>query len=400
MTHPRYSEALDWLYSRQMFGIKLGLENPRALLEAMGNPDRCLRFLHVAGTNGKGSVCAFSDSILRQQGWKTGLFTSPHLVDFRERIRLNGAWIPQSDVESGLNRLRALCEREQIAATFFELVLVLAVDWFARQGAEIVVLETGMGGRLDATNVVDPEVSVITPVAMDHQQWLGEDLATIAGEKAGIIKPGRPTVAMPQEPAAMQVLERAAAEKQASFFRIAAPFLGTIPLPGPHQAWNAAAAATACKIVDANLADATIASGIAETHWSGRFEILDHRIVVDCAHNPHATRALLQTWHSVYPNQKFHLVFGCLRDKDPRQLLDLLLPFAEGTTFVPVRSPRGVPPTELQAMVQGSSASEDLPSAISPVRHSTKILVCGSLFLAGEALAILRGRPPARISRQ
>ncbi|MFM8364815.1 MAG: bifunctional folylpolyglutamate synthase/dihydrofolate synthase, partial [Verrucomicrobiota bacterium] len=193
-------EALDWLHGSQATGIKLGLENTHRLLAALDHPERKTKFLHVAGTNGKGSVCAMLDSVLRRAGFRTGLYTSPHLVDFRERVRVDGKMIPAEAVANGLSRLREAVRDWEHGPTFFELSTVLALDHFAREGCEIVVLETGMGGRLDSTNAVTPLVSTITPVDLDHREWLGDTIEKIAFEKAGIIKPGIPVVCSPQHP--------------------------------------------------------------------------------------------------------------------------------------------------------------------------------------------------------
>ncbi|MCX7869345.1 MAG: Mur ligase family protein, partial [Terrimicrobiaceae bacterium] len=239
------SGALDWLESSQRFGIKLGLENTRRLLDALGNPDRGLRFLHVAGTNGKGSVCAMLDSVLRQAGFKTGLYTSPHLVDFAERIRVNGVKIPDPELCDGLGRLRQAVRGWDHAPTYFELATVLAAWHFARSGCEWVVWETGMGGRLDATNVVDPAVAIITPIGLDHQQWLGETIGAIAGEKAGILKPGRPAVSSAQSAEAAEVLRRRAEALGVALEFVHSSWPGPLGLEGAHQRANAALAARA-----------------------------------------------------------------------------------------------------------------------------------------------------------
>ena len=187
-----YEESLGWLYSTQQFGIKLGLDNIRRLLKALGDPHEHLSFLHVAGTNGKGSVCAMLEAILRAADHKTGLYTSPHLIDFRERIRVGGNKIPREATSRGLENLRRLAASWDHSPTFFEFATALALQHFAESDCEFVVLETGMGGRLDATNAVMPVVSVITPIALDHTRWLGKTVAEVAWEKAGIIKPSVP----------------------------------------------------------------------------------------------------------------------------------------------------------------------------------------------------------------
>ena len=243
-----YAGALAWLYGTQTFGIKLGLENTLRLLAAAGNPHERLRFLHVAGTNGKGSTCAMMDAILRAAGYRSGLYTSPHLVDFRERIRLDGAMIPEDAVAEGLTLLREAAETRDHAPTFFELTTVLAAWWFARQSPDYVVWETGMGGRLDATNAVTPEVAVITPIGMDHEKWLGDTIEEIAGEKAGVIKSRVPAVSAPQVPEVRAVIEARAADAGMSPVFVSEPWSGEVScLSGSHQRWNAALACSALR---------------------------------------------------------------------------------------------------------------------------------------------------------
>ena len=202
---------LDWLYSTQWFGVKLGLDNMHRLIrEGLANPAPGTRVLHVAGTNGKGSTCALADSVARAHGIRTGLFTSPHLVDFRERIRVDGQMIPREDLDKDLDALRSLVATWDPHPTFFELSLALALRYFKACRCELIILETGMGGRLDATNAVTPDVCAITPISMDHTEWLGDSLAKIAAEKAGIMKPGVPVFSSPQEPEAHKVLAESA----------------------------------------------------------------------------------------------------------------------------------------------------------------------------------------------
>jgi len=245
-----YRDALAWLYGTQTFGIKLGLDNTRRLLAAAGDPHERLKFLHVAGTNGKGSVCAMLDSVLREGGVRSGLFTSPHLVEFRERIRVDGVEIPEEAAAEGLTLLRDASSTWDHQPTFFEITAALAAWWFDRAGAEIVVWETGMGGRLDATNVVTPLVSVITPIGLDHQRWLGSTLAEIAGEKAGIIKSGVPVVCGPQDQEALAVIKAKTKAQSSSFLEVTAPYDGPLSLPGAHQQWNAASALAALDAAD------------------------------------------------------------------------------------------------------------------------------------------------------
>ena len=392
-----YRDALAWLYGTQTFGIKLGLDNTRRLLAAAGDPQARLEFLHVAGTNGKGSTCAMMDSVLRAAGHRTALYTSPHLVDFRERIRLGGQMIPEDAVAEGLTMLREAAESWDHAPTFFELTTVLAAWWFAREGAEYVVWETGMGGRLDATNAVTPLVSVITPIGMDHQKWLGETLAQIAGEKAGIIKPGVPAVSAPQREEARAVLERQARMVAARITFVAEPWAGEAPaLSGSHQLWNAALACAALRAACVDVDARAEIQGLRTVVWPGRFQRVSDDLVIDGAHNPEAIETLVATWREVRGETKAALVFGALRDKDAGQLLRALRAIADEVWLVPVSSARGASAAELSSSAQaaGFAAIHDgaLEFSLAAARASGRpVLVAGSLFLAGEVLALLQG---------
>ncbi|MFM8829799.1 MAG: bifunctional folylpolyglutamate synthase/dihydrofolate synthase [Spartobacteria bacterium] len=387
----RFEEALDWLNDAQFTGIKLGLENTIRLLEAVGNPQERLRFIHVAGTNGKGSVCAMLDSCLRAAGHKTGLYTSPHLVDFRERIRVDGVMISTADAARGLTLLREASIVWEHNPTFFELATVLAMDHFARSGCDIVVLETGMGGRLDSTNAMTPLVSVITPIAMDHMNWLGDTLSKIAAEKAGIIKPGVPVVSAPQQAAAAQVLQ-AKARETGSVLRLvdkATDF--SVSLPGSHQLWNAALAIATLEVSGLNCPPAAIQKGLLSVKWPARFQRVGERFVIDGAHNEHSAEALVATWIEVFENQKASIVFGALRDKEYANMLRLLEKIGHQKYFVTDQSERSEDPAHFKKSTNlPATAFDDLPGAIKAASEaSSPVLITGSLFLAGEALTIL-----------
>ena len=383
-----FQEALDWLNDSQFTGIKLGLENTFRLLKAIGNPQDRLRFLHVAGTNGKGSVCAMLDSCLRVAGHKTGLYTSPHLVDFRERIRVDGVMISPQETAEGLTRLRQAAQDWDHKPTYFELSTVLALDHFERSGCDVVVLETGMGGRLDSTNVVAPLVSVITPIAMDHMAWLGDSITRIASEKAGIIKPGAPVVSSPQEPDATEVLSAKSASVASPIRFIESPVDIPVALPGIHQLWNAAVAIAAIEASGLKCPPEAIAKGLASVKWPARFQRVGERIIVDGAHNEHSAEALLSTWHEVFGQQEATIVFGALRDKEYGVMLRILEKVAGEFLFVPVRSERSEDPGVLKAQsALPSREFSDLPTAIKVAMDTTlPVLITGSLFLAGEAL--------------
>jgi dihydrofolate synthase/folylpolyglutamate synthase len=383
------AEALEWVHGSQFTGIKLGLENTRALLEALGNPERQLRFLHVAGTNGKGSVCAMLDAALRAAGHRCGLYTSPHLVDFRERIRVDGTMISEEAVAAGLTRVREISERLGIGGTFFEFGTVLAIEHFAREGCSVAVLETGMGGRLDATNVVEPLVSVLTPIGMDHAEWLGDTLDKIAFEKAGIIKAGVPVVSAPQAPEAAEVFRSAAAERGSRLQFIGQPWEGAIALSGEHQKWNAALALAAIRASGLRCNDSEFAQGMARVAWPGRFQRVGEGIVVDGSHNPHAVEALVAAWRQAFGGERPVVVFGSLDDKDSAGMVQQLESIAAEFVFVPVQSPRGMNPNLLTSAKPHRVAS-DLRKGLDMARSAGgPVLVCGSLYLAGEALALL-----------
>jgi len=392
IVHP----ALTWLYSVQQFGIKPGLDNTRRLLRELALPGARQKFLHVAGTNGKGSTCAFMESVLRAAGERTGLFTSPHLVSFCERMCCGGRMIGWEEAERGIVALRAVAGGWEPHPTFFELTMMLALDWMDRAGAEVIVLETGMGGRLDATNALTPLVSVITPIAMDHQQWLGDTLGKIAAEKAGIIKPGVPVVSAPQHPEAEEVIRETAARAGSSLTIIREPWNRPLPLPGEHQRWNAALAVAAVRAAGFQVPDETVARGLEATQWPGRFQVLDGgRLVIDGAHNPHGTAATVATWRQRFGDQRATVIFGAVAAKDYAASLTLLGQIAARFFFVTLQSPRAEAAVDLaKAAPAGINirVAVSLRRAISEAgNHAERILVCGSLYLCGEVLERLGG---------
>jgi dihydrofolate synthase/folylpolyglutamate synthase len=394
-----YRDALAWLYGSQTFGIKLGLDNTRRLLAAAGDPQERLKFLHVAGTNGKGSTCAMMDAVLRAAGHRTGLYTSPHLADFRERIRVDGVMIPEAAAAEGLTLLREAAARWDHAPTFFEIATVLAAWWFAREGVGFVVWETGMGGRLDATNAVKPLVSVLTPVGLDHQKWLGGTLPLIAAEKAGILKPGVPAVSAPQAEEVRAVFTAQAAAVGAALVFVDSPWeSGPVGLAGSHQKWNAALALAALRAAGVSFTGVAAQAGLAGVIWPGRFQRLGENLVVDGAHNPAAVSALVTTWREVFGEARGRLVFGALRDKDAAQLLSMLRPIADEVWLVTVSGARGASVDELRpaAAAAGFKVVHEatVTAALAAARGlGGPVLVTGSLFLAGEVLALVKGAP-------
>ena len=415
-----YKQALVWLYSLQRFGIKLGLENTERLLRELhislgsarasravsgASPETsaAAKIIHVAGTNGKGSVCAMIDSILRAQGYRTGLFTSPHLVTFRERIRVNGEMVSEHVVANGLMTIRNLIADWDPHPTFFEVTTALALKCFSEASSDVVILETGLGGRLDATNAVQSDVSVITPIDFDHEKWLGNTLAEIASEKAGIIKPQVPVVSAPQRPEAEKVLRVRASECGAPLEFVTGAYEQTpIALAGSYQKQNAALAIAALRAAKVDISDESVVHGLARAKFPARFQYWDEHTIIDGAHNPAAARALAETWRENFGDQKATLILAVLSDKDLCGICDALAPIANSLLLPKIRSERAAAPEELAKVI--STLTPSLPYCITPslgealtLAHAkpNPILITGSLHFAGEILAHLRGEPAA-----
>jgi dihydrofolate synthase/folylpolyglutamate synthase len=389
-----YPDALAWLYATQDRGIKLGLDRVRYFLAALGWSPGPTRFLHVAGTNGKGSVCAMLDSICRTAGIRTGLFTSPHLITFRERIRLDGHMAGKPEIARGLTHIRAVCESTGIQATFFEITTALALLLFRQNSMDVVVLETGLGGRLDATNIIQPRVSVITSVGMDHMHILGATLEEIAREKAGIIKPGIPLVTGPLPAQAAAIVAETASGRGAPLIQVTDPVPNlTVALKGAHQRINAAVALRALEAARIPVSPDHLAEGLRSVNWPARFQDTGKGFILDGAHNPDAARRLVETWRETYGPAQTQVILGIVRDKDAPGICAELAPIAENFTIVPVRSPRAGPVEDLLEIAQShrpSRLSTSLEEAIAATpRRKVPTLITGSLFLMGQALLSL-----------
>jgi dihydrofolate synthase/folylpolyglutamate synthase len=396
-----YKEALAWLYSLQRFGIKLGLENIRRLIAELDVDPANATIIHVAGTNGKGSVCAMIDSICRAREYRTGLFTSPHLVTFRERIRVNGEMISERAAASGLANIRQLVRDWNPHPTFFEVTTALALKYLADAKVDIIVLETGLGGRLDATNAVQSKVSVITPIAFDHEKWLGDSIEKIAAEKAGIIKPKTPVVVGPQPIDAEKVIRARAAECDAAVEFVDQPYTKSpVALRGEHQMLNAAVAVAAIHAAKIELDETAIAHGLAGVEWPARFQCWDRRTVIDGAHNPASAKILAATWRQIFPDQRATIILAALSDKDLAGICKALIPIADLFLLPKIRTERSLDPADLHKTLAGlGRKSETLASfaeAFANARkHPAPILITGSLHFAGEALAHLHGQAAA-----
>lgn len=422
-----YPDSVRFLYAlgNEFKTIKFGLERIQSLLDALGRPQDACRFIHVAGTNGKGSTCAMIESGLRCAGYRTGLYTSPHLVEPSERIQINGEPVSAGSFNEAFEEVHYTAGRMLAAGeidmhpTYFETITAMGLVLFRRLGAERVVLETGMGGRLDATNVVTPELTIITPVDFDHEKFLGETIPEIALEKAGIIKPGCPLVLARQRPEALEVLESRAAELRApvtracdwtvedceasaygSRFRVRGPRELDIacPLIGEHQVENALTAAAALHL--AGLSSRHIEEGIARTRWPGRLELVQQNptVFLDGAHNPAGAEALARYIKRFHADKNIWIVFAAMRDKDVNLIGNLLFPLAARLIFTTPANPRAFLPGELRDLTGQSSAilapaARDAVALLNEVPPQDVVFITGSLYLVGEVRPLLCGHP-------
>ena len=441
-----YSNAIRFLYSLRWFGAKFGLTNTFKLAALAGNPQNRLRFIHVAGTNGKGSTCAMLESIYRAAGLRVGLFTSPHLVAFGERIQVNRHVIPPRDIGRLVAEMQALLEegwggsgsRARAASstiepeahgpadapgvaehpTFFEVVTIMALRYFAAQECDLVIWETGLGGRLDATNIVTPLASVITNIQYDHQKWLGETLASIATEKAGIIKPGIPVITAAEGEESLPVIAATARRQNAPLTTLTVaqtqcPPLDTLELPllGQHQRMNAAVAVATVRTLAPQIpiSEDTIRAGLSHVHWAGRLQLATRpngqKVLLDGAHNVGGAGILAAAVAEYFPSAKLTLVLGILRDKDWPAMCEILAPLAERILLVPVPSERSAAPHELAEACRRAHPTAQvaecasLRAALAATPKDTFVTIAGSLYLVGEAMELLH-LSPAKANRR
>ena len=401
-----FAELKRLLFERTNFGMKLGLARVRAALVLLGDPHLAAPVLHVAGTNGKGSTCAFAEAALRAAGLRTGLYTSPHLQHFCERIRID--FEPISEARAAALFAQVLARvpwalsggpdgpADGDGLTFFELATLIAFLGFAEAGVQAAVVEVGLGGRLDATNVVQPVACAVTALGLEHAQYLGPTLAHIAAEKAGIFKPSVPCVSAAQEPEAARVLEQIAAQ-------VGAPLQFVLPeavqpaLPGLYQRENAAVARALVVASGLKVSRAQIDRGLATARWPGRLEQAADRPVtlLDGAHNPHAARALARTLPTLLQGRPLHLVFAAMADKDSGAMLAALRPLAASVHFCATQNPRAASAESLAALGGGvahGSVQAALAAARSAAGENGVVLCCGSLYLVGEVQALLLGQ--------
>ena len=424
-----YTEALDYIYDLTKYGIKLGLENIKYLLYLLENPHKKLKIIHVAGTNGKGSTASLISSILKSDGYKVGLYTSPHLVDFTERIKINQKPISRKKVSELLERIKPLIEKVSQTPpyghpTFFEVITSLAFLYFYEEKVDFLVLEVGLGGRLDATNVTEPLVSVITHVDYDHMDKLGNSLEKIAREKGGIIKPGGIVISSKQYDEVYKEIKKIADEKNSLLYStgkeinykvVKSDVQGVIfdlkgiyhhyknlhtPLLGRHQAdnaTNAIAAVEALKMKGTDISQKAIRDGLEKVKWTGRLEIVRNNptIILDGAHNPNGAKIMHQALEEIFSYRYLTLVLAIFADKDYKKMIEVLAPGADLIIATKAENPRAASP---QAISKEAAkyihenkiiAIENIPQAINYALSNSKenalICITGSLYTVGEA---------------
>lgn len=415
-----YEEALTYIHSICWKGSKLGLERTRELLAKLGNPEKQLKFIHIAGTNGKGSTAAMLASILEEAGYRVGLYTSPFINRFNERMQINHRQIPDGVLAELTEEIRPLADAMADPPTEFELITALAMVYFQRHRCDIVVLEVGMGGEMDSTNVIDtPEAAVIAAMGLDHVKELGPTMADIARAKAGIIKAGGDVVSYGGNSEADPVFaavcrERNARLHQPDFSAVTPGAFSldgqsfsygpwrdlTIPLVGSYQMNNAAVVLETVSVLRQRgwrISDQAVRSGLAHTHWPARFEILrrDPVFIVDGGHNPHGIRATAQSLERLFPGRKFTFVTGVMADKDVEHILGLIVPLAEQFFTVRPDNPRAMDPQELARRIAAlgvkatacASVQEGVERAIRAERKDGVACALGSLYMSGEVRA-------------
>ena len=412
-----YEEALSYIHSICWKGSKLGLDRTRELLGKLDDPQKELKFIHIAGTNGKGSTAAMLSSILEEAGYRVGLYTSPFINRFNERMQVNHQPIPDEELAALTEYVRPHADAMADSPTEFELITALAMVWFARQKCDIVVLEVGMGGELDSTNIIDvPEAAVIAAMGMDHVKELGPTMADIARAKAGIIKEGGRVVSYGGNPEADEVIAavcraRKASLRQPDFSAIVPGDFGLegqtfsykgwrglrIPLVGAYQMNNAAVVLETVEVLRQrgwSVSDEAVRQGLADTRWPARFEVLrrDPVFIVDGGHNPHGIRATAESLRRLFPGRKITFVTGVMADKDVEHILGLIVPLADQFFTVRPDNPRAMDAGELAARIEAmgakatacASVRDGVDRAIQAEGPHGVACALGSLYMSGE----------------
>lgn len=393
-------EAISYIENQGWSATRLGLERTRELLAALGDPQKKLKFVHVAGSNGKGSTCAMLDAILRSAGYRTGLYISPYIQEFCERMQINGQNIPGEALAGITQQVKAIADAMEDHPSQFELVTAIAMVWFLREQCDIVVLEVGMGGALDSTNVIDaPEVAIITNIGLEHTEYLGNSLEEIAATKAGIIKPGCDAVLYGQGREVEEMVERVCRDRGVPLTVARSDNLEyRISLLGEYQIRNAAVVLETVKRLRRRgweIPETAVVRGLEQVRWPGRMELAQRRpdVILDGAHNPQCMQALAQSLRGLYPGKEMIFLIGVLADKDYPAMMGELLPLAKEFFTLAPDSPRALPAGKLAAYLEtrGAKASpcgsirEGLDRALAAAGAEDVICVCGSLYLIGEA---------------
>jgi len=414
-----YNETIEYIHSVNWRGSRLGLDRTIELLDRIGNPHRKLRFVHVAGTNGKGSFSCMLAGIFEKSGYKTGLYTSPYIITFNERMRINGVNIPNDELVEIISFIKPYAEAMEDKPTEFELITVAAFEYFSRNGCDIVILEVGMGGGLDSTNVItSPELSVITAIGLDHVRELGSDYRQIASAKAGIIKEGCPVLFYGDNPEAEEVIRMVAAEKNAPVYLpdfrlirdLGSSAEGTrmsyknyddvfVSLAGAFQKKNTAMVLEAANLLKekyTRITDSAVKTGLATARWPARFEIIhkDPYVILDGAHNPHGIRAAVESIEQYFKGEKIYLVTGVMADKDYKELSDIVSPITEKVFTVTPDNPRALTSEELATVFREKGKNAEAFSKISDAvsrafteakKNGIKVIAAlGSLYMYSD----------------
>jgi dihydrofolate synthase/folylpolyglutamate synthase len=417
-----YQQSLDYLYNLEKFGMIFGLTQMERILNAIGNPHKEIQVIHIGGTNGKGSTAAMMSSILQKEGYRVGLYTSPHLVRFTERIKVNGKEIEEEEVATLAEWMKKEIEAADITLpfTFFDFTTAMALHYFKQRLVDLTILEVGLGGRLDSTNVVDPLISIITNIAKDHEEYLGKSISKIAREKAGIIKKGRPLITAATQPQVLRLFSKICQEKGAPYFRVGKEFRYVraedgdfhyeglnrklwsihLNLKGYHQILNATTALGTMEVLEDlgyRVSTDAMIDGLREVDWPGRLEMVSSspRVILDGAHNPAGVLAIQESLEKEFQYQHLILLIGIMKDKDIQSMLHLLAPLADHIILTRPQTDRAASPDLLKKLLgrNGKKAEviENLKEAIekglSLTQKEDLLCITGSLYTVGEARA-------------
>jgi dihydrofolate synthase/folylpolyglutamate synthase len=432
LTLKNYSDTVNYLFSLQKHGIKLGLSNTRKILEILGEPHKSFRTIHIAGTNGKGSTATILSSILKESGLKVGLFTSPHLISFTERIRINNAQISEQNVIDLASKVRKHISGTDLNPTFFEFVTAMAMDHFSAENVDFAIVETGMGGRFDATNVILPEISIITNIGLDHCEFLGNSISAITVEKAGIIKPRVPVITATTDPQVLKQLDDISTDRGCEIHIYGRDFKGSllsmddrhlefdytgyqnysclsIPLTGRYQVYNACTAVRAAELLiqkGISLPDRAIPEGLLKVGLEGRLEYVleDPPIILDGAHNPEAIISLAASLGDIFPGKSIILILGVMNDKDIGGIISPIIHHADFIILTQAAYERSASSQTLENTIK--SLNESASNGTTPIKttetvaeavelarsrcsENSIILITGSFYTTGEAKELL-----------